>query len=754
MKSSLSGVLLLGSALAAMAQAASAQTTPAPPTTGNQTGPSVPATPRGAPTPAPAPPSEGQATAVEGVTVTARANDIRTSIDAISYSVGEDLQAATGTLADALRNIPSVDVDPQGNVSLRGDPGVMILVDGRSSGLFSGEGRGQAILQASADQYARIEVMTNPSAAYRPDGAGGVINLITRPNRPRQGAAVTGSIRANIGDEGRYNLGTSLSHTRDKLTLSSEAGLRHDYTLQQARRVRERLDPMSGQFLESRQTQDFEGDSDALFVRLSAEYRLDEKTVLTGEIGGNRSESDYPGVDLLETDDLSGVLASSLRRTAETGFSGRQHNATARVLRRFDDQGHEWSNELRYFHNYGEYFNDNRAEYLLPVLPSSWDLLFNVNRTSIWNFASAYTRPMAGGSRLRMGYELELQDVEFQTDLRRGATPATAVLDPFVSNRFSNDQQLHALYATLERPFGKLTAQFGLRLEYLDRDLRQLTLATRNPSTDFSAYPTLHLSYELAANQTLRGSYSRRVQRPSAFLLNPFPMYSDALNYSAGNPDLDNQITDSFELMWQRRVDQTFYQATLYYRDTSGAFATVVSDVGGVLISRPENLGARTNTGLELVANGRLHATLRYNASLNAYREEIQGAVIAGGQDRSGTTLSGRLTLNWQPTEKDFVQVSGLWVGDSVNPQGVREGGRLVNLGYRRTLTASTSLNVTVRDLFDEFGESARYDTPTLRDRVDRHYGGRMAFIGLTWSFGQGQRRPEQFDFSAPSQGG
>ncbi len=157
--------------------------------------------------------------------VTGRVNDVRTSINSISYSLAEDLQASTGSLADALRNVPSVDVDPQGNVSLRGDSNVTILVDGRPSGVLSGEGRAQALLQMQADRYGRIEVMTNPSAAYSPEGSGGVINLITKPNQPRPGTISDRLGSANVGDDGRWNLGFSGSQ-RDRLTLSGDLSVR------------------------------------------------------------------------------------------------------------------------------------------------------------------------------------------------------------------------------------------------------------------------------------------------------------------------------------------------------------------------------------------------------------------------------------------------------------------------------------------------------------------------------------------------
>lgn len=254
-------LLLVGTALATSSGAAFAQSTtptPAPQQTQPQTPP---------PAPAPQEEADDQEAKVEDVVVQGRTTDVRTSIDSVSYSLADDLQAQTGTLAEALRNIPSVEVDPDGNVSLRGDAGVTILVDGRPSTQFNGPSRGQMIQQIPASQYARIEVMTNPSAAYSPEGGGGVINLISKPNAVRQGQTTTGSLRANIGDNGRWNFGGNIAHVIDKTTLTADIGVRHDVFLQEVDRLRTRFDAGSGQFLEARQTQDIEGEVDVVFLR-------------------------------------------------------------------------------------------------------------------------------------------------------------------------------------------------------------------------------------------------------------------------------------------------------------------------------------------------------------------------------------------------------------------------------------------------------------------------------------------------------
>jgi outer membrane receptor for ferrienterochelin and colicin len=225
---------------------------------------------------APAKPADAP-TAVEGVTVTSDSTAMRTSIDRRSYSVANDLSAKTGSIADALRNIPSVEVDVQGNVSLRGDPNVTIMIDGKPSSMFNGDGKADALQQMPADQIDRVEVMTNPSAAYRPDGTAGIINLITKQTR-KPGA--TGSVKLNVGPDGRYNTGVSGNRVKGKLTLSGDASYRYDR--QRFRSTDERENPVTG----SQTVQDgaFQNAGGALSLRGGADYNLTPKDRLSGEI--------------------------------------------------------------------------------------------------------------------------------------------------------------------------------------------------------------------------------------------------------------------------------------------------------------------------------------------------------------------------------------------------------------------------------------------------------------------------------------
>lgn len=716
----------------------------------------APRTVAGQATPAASP--QAQPSTVGDVVVTARANDIRTSIDSISYSLRDDLQAQTGTLADALRNVPSVDVDPQGNVSLRGDGNVTILIDGRPSGILSGEGRAQALLQLSADRYARIEVMTNPSAAYSPEGSGGVINLISKPTEPPPGAQTTGSLRANIGNEGRWNVGASGSWQKDRLTLSGDLSYRFDANAFDFQRVREQFSPLTGAVLSTTAIdQTLDSEQGGTFGRFSADFRLTPRTQLTGELRGAAFDGTVDDSALFETRNASASLTNAYLREGKSEFERQNWGTTARVLHRFDDAGHEWSNELRFDRNVNENSSLADTRFVTPAAPAFLERVEGTLEQDTTGFTSAYVRPTSDGGRLRLGYELTDQRPDQGTVFRRGANENGLVVQAGLSNQFEASQVVHALYATFERPLtAKFSAQAGLRLEQADIEIEDVTGGNTASQDYFRAYPTGHINYALSETQSLRASYSRRIQRPGLAQLNPFVAFQDPLNLRSGNPDLEPQETDAFEAMWQMRQGQTFYQATAYFRDTDKAFTDVATDVGsGVLLTRPENLGARRDLGLELTANGRLHPTLRYNASINAFRQEIDATGIVGGSDRQATLASGRLSLSWQPTTEDFVQISGFWQGESLLAQGTREAGGMVNFGYRRKLTDTVSFNFTGRDLFNSFSNKTVFETAQFREISEQNINLRAFFVGLTWSFGSSQRRPpEQFDFSTVPTGG
>lgn len=720
-------LLLAGATLLATASAASAQHGPPP-----------------GPPPEGAPPA--RPTTVEGVTVTGQRPDLRTNIDRRSYSVANDLQATTGSIADALRNVPSVEVDLEGNVSLRGDPNVTILIDGKPSGMFEGEGRGDALQQMSADQIDRVEVMTNPSAAYRPDGSGGIINLVTKTSR-RAGAS--GSVRFSAGNEGRFNGGVGANWNAGKLGLSGDFGFRREHMQGGVEVDRSAFDTGLGDFVDSRQSVATEGQGDIISLRGGATYDPDAATRFSLDLRYRSIDFTGEGIEHAERDDTSGVLASAYDRLSENGFRRSNGELRAGYLRKFTGDEHQFSADLRLERTSFGSSASSVTDTLLPVAP----LFFQDTSVSVdqdrASLQFAYTRPFTDGGRLRTGLELERTEIEYDNFGANGPAANALTIDPSLTNLFLYDQSLASAYVTLERPFGKLTAQAGLRLEQVQIDTDQVTSSIQNSNDYFRAYPTLHLGWELSETQQLSASYSVRVQRPRPEDLNPYVVYLDPYNRRSGNPFLLPERTQSFEAGWQLRDGQTYYLATLYYRSTTDAFTDVVEDLGGgIFLSTRDNLGDSRNAGLELVANGKITPTLSYNISANIYWAEIDAGNLGFVGTRSATSAGGRASLNWQVTPSDFIQVNGMIMGERLQAQGMREATGMLNLGYRRKLADNLFLVFTAQDVLETFKDTVVIDTPTLQDvSVRRMHAGRALYLGITYNFGGRRQREPGFDF-------
>ncbi|HET6969518.1 MAG TPA: outer membrane beta-barrel family protein [Phenylobacterium sp.] len=704
----------------------------------------APADPAFAEAPAKAPAKPASST-VEGVTVTGTAPPVRTSIDRKSYSVTNDLQATTGSISDALRNIPSVEVDLQGNVSLRGDQNVTIMIDGKPSGMFRGEGKGQALQSLPADQIERVEVITNPSAEFKPDGTGGIINLITKKSHK---AGVTGSVKANVGTGSRANGGVSAAYAGKAFTLSGDASYRRDSFRQVFEENRSTFDPGLAGFRDLSEVTHSHGKVDILTGRAGADFDPDAKTHAGGQLR-------YQGVDfhnhLAEAVDKTlpdGTPDTAYTRTLVTSQRRRDVEGTLNYSYKFGDD-HEFSASAT-----EEWQTDHRhrpalARFSVPALPDAFEETKADN--TFWRTEAkvAYSTPLPGAAKLKLGYEFDEDDNDYGNSGARGSSAALAAPDPTQINLFNFDQKIHAAFATYERPLGKLTILAGLRVESVRIDLDQVTQAITRSNDYDRAYPSLHLAYKLDDAQQLTASASRRVQRPQPFDFNPFRQYLDPQNFRSGNPGLKPQQTDSYELGYQYRKNGTILLATAYYRDGKDAVNDVTQDLGnGVFLTTRANIGSFRTAGLELVANGRLPHRLSYNVSSNLLWNQIDGAGLGfGASDRSGYSLSGRASLSWQATGKDFFQVSGFVNGRRLTPQGYARPFGMLNLGYRHKLDDQLSFVMTVQDAAKTFHDHRVIDTPTLKDVVRVHGNFRGVFVGFSYTFGGGKAKDPGFDF-------
>jgi outer membrane receptor protein involved in Fe transport len=699
----------------------------------------------GRPAPAPGTPAS-PAPPVDTTVVTGARSEVVSTPDRVSFSVANDLQVQTGTLADALRAVPGVEVDVQGNVSLRGDPGVTILIDGRPAAMLRGENRGQVILSMPSSQVERVEVITNPSADMSPEGSGGVINLVSRRARPN---SRSGTVRANLGGEGRGSLNLNGAMSRPGLTLTGDLGYRRFTAGAEAIQLRSRRDPLTGNFIDSRQDSELDNVNEFGSARIGLDYDIDRQNRLSAETSYRQGAADVERFDLFTSQNA----AASFERNSEIDLSQRGLGGRLSWRRSLSGQGHEIVADLE-----AESVRMRReVDALTSFDPSrlNFERIGNAIDRDDYTLKLDYKRPTGANQSINMGYQGNARLTGFDSTGEFGPALNALVSVPALTNQFEYDETIHAFYGTYRVKQGSLDVQTGLRLEQVDTRFDQITDQASFERGYFRAYPTLHLNYELSEQEALRASYSRRIQRPSPQDLNPYTIYIDALTLRRGNPFLLPEVTDSVELGLQHRRSGTFYSGTAFFRHSTGGVTDIISDIGnGVFLTTRANLATATRIGVEMIANGRISPKLSYNASATYQWHEIDARVGGLSAPRSIMTGTVRTNLSWQPTPNDFFQLNANYAGRQLLPQGYRESGPILNLGYRRKVNDRLSLLVTAQDVLDSARQEVVFETPDLRDRIEQRGPGRILLFGLSYTLrgSTGRQRQEPgFEFQQPS---
>jgi outer membrane receptor protein involved in Fe transport len=635
----------------------------------------------------------------------------------------------------------------QGNVSLRGDPNVTILIDGKPSSLFSGPGRSQVLQQLPANAFERVEVMTNPSAAFRPDGSAGIINLIPKSARS---VGTSGTARLNLSNDGRATAGVSAFSVSKSLTLTGDATYAHDLQTVTLDDHRSTPDPTTpGGVLDSSQATRTGGDVDVWIGRAAVDYDPDAKTKFSGDVHGTFIDLRSRDTSLF-SGDAPGDLPEGFNRTGVTTLSRDDFGGSGTWRRKFAGDDHDLTVNLSQERTTNDTDRRDTTASSTPILPSLSEDIRAESTQDVSHLKVDYTRPMDGGAKLKLGYELQVDLDDFDNSGDRGATVAGEVPDPTLFDQFRFNQAVNGVYATYQRPFGDLTVLGGLRIEDTRIDLNDLTSHIKASSDDTHLYPSLHLAYKLSDTQQITASFSERIQRPQPSDYNPFRVFIDPFNFRSGNPDLKPQETYSYEAAYQYRAGAAIYLATAYFRDNQHGVTDIVQNLGGgVLLTTKENLASSRSGGLELVASGKVTSTLTVNASTNLGWTEIDASDLGFTGRQSAFTPSARAVANWQVTPKDLLQVQGVVTGKRLTPQGYHEPTTLVNFGYRHKYNDDWSFFAVARDALDSLGDTLVIDTPVLKDRVVTHAHIQALFLGLTYSFGGGRRRDPTFDYGA-----
>ncbi|NNG25860.1 TonB-dependent receptor domain-containing protein [Telluria aromaticivorans] len=736
--------LVAGTLLAPLA--ANAQQVPAAPVQ-EQTkqGPAKPAA--AAATPAPA----AQAVPVES-TVTVTATKTSNRIDRQSYDVKADPATSNDTVADTLNKVPSVAVDGEGNVTLRGRSNVQILVDGKPSAMMQGENRAAAINALPAGDLESVEVINNPGAQFGNEGGGGpIINLVMRRDRMPGGFGV---VNANLGQSGRYNTSAFGSYNAGRISLQGGVFRRHDGRDSSGETERERIDALTGAIARSTQVSSGESKTDATGFNGGMTYNLGDKDVVGVNASYSQNENGSRSTEQYRSLSPAGVVDNDYLRTSLRDTDGRNYSLGGRLDHKGDQPGEVFKLDLRLSGSESE--SDARYASVYTVRPPSASAPNSrqdgLNETRVVDFTGDYELPGEHGV-MKVGYKVArnknvFDNAYFDIDPGTGAERVNASR----TNRFELLDTTVALYGTYQwRIDSKWGVLGGLRAEYTDLDMNQVTTGQRATNHYFDAIPSAFVTYGLSDDTTLRLSYAHRIRRPGAGDLNPFVVYRDELNVSSGNPNLKPTDSDSLELGIETKLGKVDTNVRLYARrDTDLISERRFLLANDVLLTTRENAGSSRSGGLEFNFSGRASPKLMLNVNGNiGYTEQtVLGSVL--DDKRSATSISGRARISYQMDASNSFQLMLNAQGKTLFGEGYRQPVRTADFNYRRNLTQALSLVVNINDLFDSQKMEMITETDRLREYSIRRTGGRMAYVGLSYRFGSfggpgGQRRPMMF---------
>lgn len=669
------------------------------------------------------------------VEVTARKSTFVNSIDRKTFNVGEDLMSKTGSVSELLQNVPSVQVDIDGNVSLRGSDNVMILINGKPSALM-GANRAAVLQQMPANSIDKIEIITNPSAKYKPDGTSGIINIVLKKNKS---LGLNGSVSANAGNDERYNGNVMINYNPGKLNIYGSYSIRQDdrlrYTTDFRRRTKLNTDSVTYSNLNS--TDHARPISNILHT--GADYKFNDHNRIG--ISGNYNYRSFTrnSTDLNTNQNSDLTISKDYDRLRYDPEFEKDLEMTANIQHTFAKEGHELT--LDYTASQSREVEDNHYNniYHIPETISTYDNTLIKQGGDESQLSLEYVNPISVDKKFEAGYILETRknDMDFFGESHNSQSGIWEK-DAEKSNRFIYKENIHVLYATYEQDMGKLGFLGGLRTEQAVVNSNQVTNDSVIKNQYFRLYPSLHLSYKITDIHQLQLNYSHRIRRPEGDEMNPFPEYQDPYNLRVGNPRLKPADIHSVEFGYQFKKKSTTFLTTIYYRYTYNSMTDITRYINdSVKLTTRENLSKSTSAGIELVLSTSIGNIANVNLSTNTYYNTIDASSLGYGNNKSTVAWSANLSTGINITKSTVLQLTSAYLAERHTPQGKQLPTFVFNTGFKQEfLKKKAAFIITVSDVFNSMRNRTIIDTPELYEKITRKRSARLIYAGLTYTFG------------------
>lgn len=676
------------------------------------------------------------------------------AVDRKVYNIEKDMLSQSGVIADLLQNIPSVSVDIDGNIGLRGSDNVMILINGKPSNLTAAS-RASLLQTMQANSVERIEVLTNPSARYKPDGTSGIINIVLKKNTNE---GFNGSVIVNVGNHDRYNANVAANYKFKKMNLNMSYGIRLDERNRIYDDYRNILNYDSitdvSTLNNSTEVYSFEKTKPlSQNASLGVDYDFNDQNRLTLFGRFNYRTQDRNAPTEYTTTNANNIITQDFTRTRMGTEPESELSGSLQYFHQFKKEGHELELINDYKQGYEHELFEFENRYDIPLRATTYEKSSLKEFTKEDDLEINYINPLSDNITLEAGYNFvyEQRDMPFSYENKENVNE-TYVNDNNKTNHFLYDQYIHALYTTYAQEISRFSFMLGLRAEHANINSKLLTLDTVIPNNYLSFFPSAHFKFQFNEKNELQFNYSRRVHRPESDDLNPFPEYRE-LNYiRAGNPKLKPEYINSMEVAYLAKGEIASFQATVYHRNTNNGFTSYTIPLNdSVLLSTYANLKNSQFTGIELITNITTLKKINTNLSINTFYNQFDASNIGLSSHYGNFVWTAKINSTASISPTSMLQLNASYLAPRLTAQGETLERYIVNMGFRQDVFKKrASITLTVSDLFNSMKETRVLDTNTLYIHSIKSRDSRVIYLGLVYRLGnnlkKGKENALQFD--------
>lgn len=713
------------------------------------------------------------AASLDEVVVRAETTEVQIRLDKKIYNIGKDLTSGGATVSDALNNVPSVTVDIDGAIALRGNENVRILINGKPSAI-AGFGSTDALRQLPAEAIERVEVITSPSARYDAEGTAGILNIILKKEKT---LGLNGSLSTSIGVPLNSNATTNINLRTNKFNIFNTTGIYYrngpgNAFFNNTYKARPLLDENGEPILDDEgEPITFEPKFDRVIearkydrmgkgfnTNLGIEYFLTDKSSITASAFYRKGDGNDETTNNTSNYNL-GEVKERITRIENEAEDDETYQLALNYVNNFNDNGHKLTADFQYEKDKeteNSFITERRLFPNIQVLPSE-DIIQKQNQTEYLAQAD-YVLPIGENAQFEAGYRGNFEEnITDYTLLEETGTTGIFVRNDSISNIFTYNENVHALYSQYGNKFGKFSFLLGLRVEntLLKGKVDAENLVGETPiNLNFDKnytglFPTVNLTYELKENENITLGYNRRINRPRHWFINPFPSRSSEANIFQGNPDLDPAFASAFDLGYLKRWKKLTLTTSLYYQYETDAFERVQQETGEltsndipVIRTLPINLSTNERYGFELGLLYNPTKWLNLNGSFNYFLFKTEGFYNDIDYGAENTSYFGRFSSKVKLPAKIEWQTNAFYRGPSNNSQTETDGILSVDMAMSKDIMDDNgTLALNVSDLFNTRKRNSLTTTDYFTSESEFQWRQRQVTLTFTYRFNQKKQR-------------